>query len=88
MIAAALECGADQILLHRLIAGRRSVAAANESNLSRVVWTVDDPRWIGRATSLGFYAAITNDPARMTAANIAGTKGVRVPMSFGFLRSW
>jgi glycerophosphoryl diester phosphodiesterase len=71
MIAAAIECGADQILLHRLIATRRIVAAATAGKLSTVVWTVDDPKWIGRATRSGVHAVITNDPAAMAAACIS-----------------
>jgi glycerophosphoryl diester phosphodiesterase len=67
MITAALECGADQILLHRLIATRRIVDLATESNLRSVVWTVDDPKWMRRAASFGIHAVITNDPAQMVA---------------------
>jgi glycerophosphoryl diester phosphodiesterase len=72
MITAALECGADQILLHRLIATRRIVDLAAESNLRSVVWTVDDPKWMRRAASFGIHAVITNNPAEMT-ATIAST---------------
>lgn len=72
MISAALECGADQILLHRLIATRRMVDLATESNLRSVVWTVDDPKWMRRAASFGIHAVVTNNPAKMT-ATVAGT---------------
>jgi glycerophosphoryl diester phosphodiesterase len=72
MITAALECGADQILLHRLIATRRIVDLAAESNLRSVVWTVDDPKWMRRAASFGIHAVITNNPVEMT-ANVAAT---------------
>ena len=67
MITAALECGAEEILLHRLIANRRSVDLSLESDLLPVVWTVDDPRWMRRAASLGIHAVITNNPAAMAA---------------------
>ncbi len=67
MIAAALECGADQILLHRLIATRRMVDLARAGNLRPVVWTVDDPKWFRRARSFGIHALITNNPAKMAA---------------------
>lgn len=67
MIAAALECGAEEILLHRLIANRRNVDLSLESDLQPVVWTVDDPKWVRRAASLGVHAVITNDPAAMIA---------------------
>ena len=65
MITAALDCGAEEILLHRLIANRRSVDLSLESDLLPVVWTVDDPKWMRRAASLGIHAVITNHPARM-----------------------
>jgi glycerophosphoryl diester phosphodiesterase len=65
MITAALECGADQILLHRLMATRRLVQLAAESNLCPVVWTVDDARWMQRRASSGIHAFISNNPAKM-----------------------
>lgn len=65
MITAALECGADQILLHRLMATRRLVQLAEESNLRPVVWTVDDARWMQRRASSGIHALISNNPAKM-----------------------
>ncbi len=68
MITAALECGAEEILLHRLIANRRNVDLSLESDLLPVVWTVDDPKWVRRAASLGIHAVITNDPAAMIVA--------------------
>jgi glycerophosphoryl diester phosphodiesterase len=67
MIGAALDCGADEILFHRLIATRRMVDFATESNLRPVVWTVDDPRWLRRAVNFGIHALITNNPAEMSA---------------------
>jgi glycerophosphoryl diester phosphodiesterase len=63
MIEAAVDCGADEILLHRLICTNRTVQLATERNLRSVVWTVDDPRWLGRAAALGIHAIITNKPA-------------------------
>lgn len=75
LIAAAIESGADEILLHRLIATRRLVGLAAEKDLRSVVWTVDDPKWLDRAERLGIDALITNDPAAMK---------FRVPTSVGF----
>lgn len=69
LITAALECGADEILLHRLIANRHLVDLSLESDLRPVVWTVDDPKWIFRAASMGIHAIITNDPAAMIAGS-------------------
>lgn len=66
LITAALECGAEEILLHRSIANRRNVALALEGDLLPVVWTVDDPKWVRRATSLGIHAVITNNPQAMS----------------------
>ena len=68
MITAALDCGADQILLHRLIATRRLVDLAAENDLLPVVWTVDDSKCIRRATSLGVHALITNNPGLIVAS--------------------
>jgi len=67
MITAALKCGADQILLHGLIATRRLVDLAAENDLRTVVWTVDDPKWIERGARFGIHALITNNPAEMLA---------------------
>jgi glycerophosphoryl diester phosphodiesterase len=67
MITAALECGAEEILLHRLIANRRIVDLSLKGDLLPVVWTVDDPKWVRRAADLGIHAVITNDPAGMIA---------------------
>ena len=74
LIAAGVDCGADEILLHRLIATRRLVRLAAEKNLRAVVWTVDDPRWLRRAVRLGIHALVTNNPAAMV---------FRVPTSVG-----
>jgi glycerophosphoryl diester phosphodiesterase len=68
MITAALECGVEQILLHRLVATRRLVGLAAESDLRPVVWTVDDPKWMQRRASFGIHALITNNPALMAAS--------------------
>ena len=66
MITAALNCGASEILLHRLIATRRIIDAALDANLLPVVWTVDDRKWIKRARTRGIHALITNKPAKMS----------------------
>ena len=67
MIASAIERGADEILLHRLMATRNLVSRALENGLRPVVWTVDDSKWILRARTLGLHALITNNPAEMAA---------------------
>lgn len=65
LIASALDCGADEILLHHLMATRRLVGLAADRNLTPVVWTVDDPKWMNRAVRFGIQALITNNPAAM-----------------------
>ena len=67
MISAALECGAEEILLHRSIATRRNVDLSLESDLRPVVWTVDDPKWVHRVATSEIHAVITNNPAAMVA---------------------
>jgi len=68
MIASAIDSGAHQILLNRLIVTRNSVLSALKLNLRPVVWTVDDSKWIRRANMLGLHAIMTNKPAEMAAA--------------------
>jgi glycerophosphoryl diester phosphodiesterase len=65
MIRAALDCGASEILFHRLLARHRMIDATSEANLRSVVWTVDDPKWIERARTRGIHALITNNPLKM-----------------------
>src|SRR5260370_12782746 len=72
MIRDALECGADEILLHRLVAHRRMLTWAAQSNLRSVVWTVNDPKWMQRAVALGIHALITNSPALVVATTPKG----------------
>lgn len=67
ILNAAAECGADQLLPHRLLARRKLIEKAGSRNLPIVVWTVDDPAWVARARTLGVHALITNNPARMLA---------------------
>ncbi len=61
----ARSTGADEIALHYTLASAGVVEKAREYGLETVVWTVDDPQWIGRARSLGIKALISNDPAMM-----------------------
>ena len=65
MIDAAIEHGANEILLHRSIVTRGAVRLSTENDLPVVSWTVDDPKWMRRARRLGIYALITNDPRKM-----------------------
>jgi len=63
MIETALAVGADEIALHHTLAANRVVEKARHAGLDVVVWTVDDPTWVGRARKLGVKALIANDPA-------------------------
>lgn len=65
MVDLARHVGADEIALHYTLAGPGVVEKAIEYGLETVVWTVDDPQWIGRARSWGIKALISNDPAMM-----------------------
>ena len=68
MLAAALDCGANELLLHRLLARRKLIEKAHDAELPVVVWTVDDVRWTERARLLGLRALITNHPAKLLSA--------------------
>jgi len=65
MIKAALDCGASEILLHRLLATPNTLKAVLKKGLVPVVWTVEDSTWISQAEDPGVYALMTNDPARL-----------------------
>jgi glycerophosphoryl diester phosphodiesterase len=64
-IELAVRAGANEIALHHLVAAKRVTNKAAQANLPVVVWTVDNPVWLGRALSRGIQALITNDPARL-----------------------
>ncbi len=70
MVAAASDSGADEILLHRVLASHRMVELAAEKDLRSAVWTVRDPKWVRRARSWGIHALITNNPAKLRAAQV------------------
>jgi glycerophosphoryl diester phosphodiesterase len=63
IVAVANDHGADELLLHRLIARPRLIRRAIDHHLRVVAWTVDDPVWIEHAGRLGIHALITNNPA-------------------------
>jgi glycerophosphoryl diester phosphodiesterase len=69
IIADALDCGADEISLHRSLVRRAVVEEARRRGLATLTWTVDAPSWVSRASRLGLRAIITNHPARMRAAS-------------------
>jgi glycerophosphoryl diester phosphodiesterase len=63
IVATANDHGADELLLHRLIARPRLIGRAINHHQQVVAWTVDDPVWIEHAGRLGIHALITNNPA-------------------------
>jgi glycerophosphoryl diester phosphodiesterase len=65
MMRLAIECKADEIALHRLLATRRATEEATRHGMKTVVWTVDNPAWLARARRYGIHAVITNNPKRM-----------------------
>lgn len=65
MMRLSAECKADEIALHHLLATRRVTEAAGRRGMKTVVWTVDTPAWLARATRYGIHAVITNNPAIM-----------------------
>ena len=67
MISDALECRAEELLLHHLIAKPRILSQALKANLTSVVWTVDDAVWVTRARENGIHALMTNNPAKLLA---------------------
>ncbi|HEV2883064.1 MAG TPA: glycerophosphodiester phosphodiesterase family protein [Pyrinomonadaceae bacterium] len=68
LLKRARDCRADELALARSLVSRRTIEAARAHGLQTVVWTVDHPSWIRRASALGLRAVITNDPAKMCAA--------------------
>lgn len=65
IITATIECGADQILLHHLIANKRILTRARKAKLGSVIWTVDDRKWLKLAEQGEIDALMTNNPAKM-----------------------
>ena len=68
IVSAALESGAQEILLHHLIAKRRLLTLARAARMSPVIWTVKDPKWLSRARANEIHALMTNNPAQMRAS--------------------
>ena len=65
ILNAATDCGADELLPHRLLARPKLIEKARDRSLPVVVWTVDDQAWVARAKTLGIRALITNNPAQL-----------------------
>ena len=67
ILVAATDCGADELLPHRLLARPKLIEKARDRHLPVIVWTVDDQVWVPRARNLGIQALITNNPAQLLA---------------------
>ena len=72
IVRAALDCGADEIALHRLLVTTPLVQQASAAGLKVVVWTVDKTSWLGTARRLGVHALITNKPQQMSPRRVSG----------------
>jgi len=62
ILAQAESCGADEISLHRSLLRKATVERARARGFEVVVWTVNSPFWLRRATALGLRAVITDNP--------------------------
>lgn len=65
ILAQAEACGADEISLHRSLLRRATVERARARGFEVVVWTVNSPFWLRRATALGLRAVITDSPVNL-----------------------
>jgi len=68
MLAATADCGANELLLHRLLVRRKLLEKAHDAGLPVVVWTVEGAGWVERARLLKLHALVTNHPAKLLAA--------------------
>ncbi|HWS86864.1 MAG TPA: glycerophosphodiester phosphodiesterase [Pyrinomonadaceae bacterium] len=68
IIAEAVDCGADEISLHRSLLRGRTVEAARQLGLEVLVWTVNTPASLRRALKLGLRAVFTDYPGEMRAS--------------------
>jgi glycerophosphoryl diester phosphodiesterase len=67
IISEAVDCGADEISLHRSLLREKTVEAARRRGLEVLVWTVNSPASLRRALKLNLRAVFTDYPARMRA---------------------
>lgn len=67
LVKIAAELGVDELSIHKSLASKKLIRAAEKHGLPVAVWTTDNLRWIDRAMRMGVKAVITNDPAGMLA---------------------
>jgi glycerophosphoryl diester phosphodiesterase len=65
IIADAEACGADEISLHRSLMRKATVEAARARGFEVVVWTINSPFWLRRATAMNVRAVITDHPDQL-----------------------
>ena len=65
IIAEAVDCGADEISLHRSLLREKTVEAAQRRGLEVLVWTVNSPASLRRALGLKLRAVFTDYPRQM-----------------------
>jgi glycerophosphoryl diester phosphodiesterase len=70
LVNIAHELGAEMISVHFSLATRKLMKKAEKRNLPVTIWTADNPRWLKRASNLGIFAIITNNPARLLAKRV------------------
>jgi glycerophosphoryl diester phosphodiesterase len=70
LIEEALAHNADFFAPHYTLATAPTVRDANKHGLKTVIWTADNPVWLGRSIQRGIHAIITNNPG-----NLKGMKG-------------
>lgn len=68
IVKEAAACGADEISLHHSLLRRATTEAARARGFDVLVWTIDTPFWLRRASALSLRAVFTNGPAQMRAA--------------------
>jgi glycerophosphoryl diester phosphodiesterase len=70
IISTVIGSGANEIALHRSLATRGMVSLAVDRDLSVVVWTVNNPKWMIRARKWGVHAVISDDPSSMRSVQV------------------
>jgi glycerophosphoryl diester phosphodiesterase len=65
MVFEAVNGGIDEIALHHRLVSKSTMALSEQYRLPVVVWTINTLNQMGRLTSLGVNAIITDNPALM-----------------------
>ena len=65
IVAAAVDCGADEISLHRTLLMGATVEEARRRGFEVLAWTVNSSVWLRRALALNLRAVFTDHPGLM-----------------------